>query len=497
MELRQYQIDGIHNLRETLRAGVNRIMLQSPTGSGKTAISSEIFRLAREKNKRVSFVVPAISLVDQTVEKFYAGGIRDMGVIQANHPMTDYSQPVQICSIQTIAARGTYPQSDLVIIDEGHEFHEAHKRWIMDPVWANVPFIALSATPWTRGLEKYFQTLLVLATTNELIEQKYLSPVRFFGARPPDLRRVKIVAGDYHEGQLGDVMQDGELVADVIKTWEKFWGRPKTLVFAVNRAHAEQIQERFTAAGHNFAYQDGDTPTKERKLIERQFHDGTIDGVVSIMTMTTGIDFDVRCISLCRPTKSEKVLVQIGGRGTRLGDGKEHLVFIDHTETTETLGYFTDIHHDHLNDGKPKEKVAVKPKEALPRKCKSCDYLIPPKTPKCPNCGDVAKRESSIVERPGELMELTSSSKFKKGKKKHEMTIFDREIFFRELLGIAEEKSYKPGWASMKYKDRFGTWPPNGWAKVPAIPTYTTRSWVQAMNIRWHKGRAKHKGARI
>ena len=41
-------------------------------------------------------------LVDQTVEKFYAEGIRDIGVIQANHDLTNWSRPVQIASVQTL-----------------------------------------------------------------------------------------------------------------------------------------------------------------------------------------------------------------------------------------------------------------------------------------------------------------------------------------------------------------------------------------------------------
>ena len=46
------------------------------------------------------FTVPALSLVDQTMRAFWEEGIRDIGVIQASHPMTDWSRPVQIASVQ-------------------------------------------------------------------------------------------------------------------------------------------------------------------------------------------------------------------------------------------------------------------------------------------------------------------------------------------------------------------------------------------------------------
>ena len=45
-----------------------------------------------------------------------------------------------------------------------------------------MPIIGLTATPWTKGLGKHFQRLIIGATTQELIEAGYLSPVP--GVRP-------------------------------------------------------------------------------------------------------------------------------------------------------------------------------------------------------------------------------------------------------------------------------------------------------------------------
>ena len=56
-ELRPYQTIAIDNLREAI-SGKQKVVLSAPTGAGKTRIASEIFSLARAKNKRVCFVVP-------------------------------------------------------------------------------------------------------------------------------------------------------------------------------------------------------------------------------------------------------------------------------------------------------------------------------------------------------------------------------------------------------------------------------------------------------
>jgi DNA repair protein RadD len=44
-------------------------------------------------------------LIDQSVEKLYAEGVRDVGVIQANHLMTNYAHPIQVASVQTLQRR--------------------------------------------------------------------------------------------------------------------------------------------------------------------------------------------------------------------------------------------------------------------------------------------------------------------------------------------------------------------------------------------------------
>ena len=51
-------------------------MVHLPTGAGKTRLAAEIIRGALAKGKRVAFVVPALSLIDQTVAAFEAEGIR-------------------------------------------------------------------------------------------------------------------------------------------------------------------------------------------------------------------------------------------------------------------------------------------------------------------------------------------------------------------------------------------------------------------------------------
>ena len=95
-----------------------------------------------EGRSRVSEV---IKLITQSLESFDDLGLR-FGIIQGNHELTNYSEPIQIASTQTLARRKRIPEFDLAIVDECHT-HYASLTKIMD-TYNNVPFIGLSATPY-------------------------------------------------------------------------------------------------------------------------------------------------------------------------------------------------------------------------------------------------------------------------------------------------------------------------------------------------------------
>jgi DNA repair protein RadD len=504
-ELRPYQSECLNNIRESIRGGVRRMVVQAATGAGKTKIAAAIVDGAMQKGNRTAFVVPAIALIDQTVESFWHEGIKDIGVVQAAHGMTDWSRPVQICSIATLRTRGAWPEAKTVIFDEVHNLHEAHKSWLSDPAWAAVPFIGLSATPWTKGLGKYFDSLLVAATTGELIEQGYLSPFRVFATGHPDLSKVRTVAGDYHEGELSDAMQQGELTADIVRTWQEKWGKANTLCFGVDKAHAKTIQERFHAAGITCGYQDADTTPDERRDIKKKFHNGEYRVVSNIQTLTTGVDWNVHCLILARPTKSEMLYVQIIGRALRTAPGKTEALILDHSDTTMRLGFVTDIHHENLDTGTPADKAAAREAEKsappLPKECKSCGVLKPARVRICPNCGQAPKVESSVIERDGELVEVTGGGKKQRAKtrKASDYSAPERQAFFAELKAHVVERGYKPGWASVQFKEKFGSWPPKYWADVaPATAiSASTKSWVKSRQIAYamaKKATANHAG---
>jgi DNA repair protein RadD len=487
-DLRLYQVEGLDRLRASLASQPEprhyRPMMMAPTGAGKTKIAAAIVEGALAKGNRVLFTVPAISLIDQTASSFYDEGIRGIGVIQRDHPMTDPSQPVQIASVQTLMKR-QMPDVDVAIIDEAHKWFKFYEDWFADPLWQAKPIIGLSATPWTKGLGKHFDDLIIVSTTRELIDLGHLSKFRVFAPSHPDLSKVHIVAGDYHEGELSEAMQEGKLVADVVTTWlEQAQGRP-TFCFAVDRAHAAALKDKFAASGVTAEYMDAFTELEERERIRGRFHRGETKVVCNVGVLTTGIDWDVRCLILARPTRSEMLFVQIIGRGLRTADGKEDCLILDHSDNHLRLGFVTDIHHVTLDDGRKKEGVTPEHKEPLPKECPKCHALRPPRTPVCPACGFKAEPVSKTQTIDGRLFEIKPEPKPAKPLPGGA----DQKSFYLQLVTIGAERGYKNGWASNQFKNKVGKWPERDWFGS-VQPTPEVRSWVTSQTIRYAKGRA-------
>ena len=485
--LRDYQTDAIGKLRKSLSSGHKRPVVQMPTGAGKTIAAAEIVRMARSKDKRVLFCVPSISLIDQTVEKFERHDIWELGVIQSMHERTDPSQPVQVCSVQTLARRKLLPEADLVIVDECHVMFKFYETWFSSEQWKDVPVVGLTATPWAKGMGRLYDDLIIGTTTQELIDLKHLSDFKVFAPASPDLSGVSVVAGDYNKLQLGKAMDKAPLVADIVSTWlEKGENRP-TICFAVNRTHAKHIQTLFLEAGVPTGYMDAYTDLLERAEIAKQFADGDLRVVCNVGVLTTGVDWDVRCIILARPTKSEILYTQMIGRGLRTAEGKDHCLVLDHSDTTLRLGFVTDISYDRLDDGAGRGAVQREKAIPLPKACPKCTFLKPPRTQTCPSCGFKAEAVDKVASVTGTLAELTRDGK----KQVSAYTTKEKETFYGELRGYAIGKGFKDGWAYWAYKDKFGVGPANTFKGIALSPSSATLSWIRHRNIVKAKQRDK------
>ena len=239
------------------------------------------------------------------------------------------------------------------------------------------------------------------------------------------------------------------------------------------------FRPKFLEAGVRAGYIDCFTKDEARRETRRKFAGGEYEVVVNVDVLTMGVDWDVRCIILARPTKSEMRFVQAVGRGLRPADGK-HCLILDHSDTTSRLGFVTDIHHNQLDDGKTRQS-SKRDHVRLPKECPMCACLRPIHTNVCPNCGFVAKPVNKVRTVAGELRELSKSK------------IIDRDQVVGELKAIAMERGWKPGAVYFKYKEYSGEDLPRSVIdRIPVqSPSSTIRRWVKSRIIAFAKGKAR------
>lgn len=461
-ELRHYQDDSVIALRENIRKGIKNQVLCAPTGSGKTVMAAHLVKACYELGKRAVFVADRISLIDQTSAFFDKYGIPH-GVIQSNHWRRKPGERIQVASAQTLIKRG-WPPADLIIIDEAHSF----QKTVLDKLAKKeVIAIGLTATPFTRGMGKYYDAIVTVTTNNKLTDEGYLSKFRVFNASSPDMSKAKTVAGEWTDADCSKAAMP--IVGNCVEQYQKHGEDGKFIAFGCDVAHCEELQRQFTRAGivtQLYTYQ---TPDEERAEFVREFRkpDSYIRGLVSVSALSKGFDVgDVKVIIMCRPLKASLAEhIQILGRGLRPHECKaEHgCIILDHAGNMERFwpdmaDFFENSIHE-LDDGKKKEKKKPKPGEKKAVKCPKCFHVWGGGL-SCPVCGFVFPPKVSIQHEPGELQEWSGGKTAPRDEK---------ERVYGELKYYAKMKFWKPGWASMKFKEWYGVWP-NAYSKASEIP---------------------------
>jgi DNA repair protein RadD len=500
--LRPYQQDVITKCRETLRAGISRICLVAPTGSGKTVIAAEIIRRTTENGKRVLVLAHTREIIRQTSAKLMAAGIAH-GVIMGTDTVRTH-EPVQVASVQTYwsrvirTKRMERPPADLIVVDEAHHIRANTWRKLIDS-YPGVPLIGLTATPCRsdgRGLGSSFDVLVECPQVAELIAQRHLVGTRTYAPPELDLKGVRTQTGDYVVSDLAARVDTDPLVGDIITHWFKHAAGLKTIVFAVNVAHSRHITAEYNRAGVNTEHLDGTTPKTERDAILSRLAAGDTQVVVNCKVLTEGFDLpDVGCLVLARPTKQQGLYRQMVGRGLRPVEGKTSLVVLDHAGAIYRHGCVEDPIAWTLE---PDKRAANPAHTARPVRdtdgsyqsrlvdCKGCGAKRL-SGEACKHCGYYPKRPAeAIVFQDGNLSLYDRRS----GQAKPSGDPAEQMRWHGMLAAYAAMRSKKPGHASHLFLEKFGRWPPRIQPKL-IEPSREVLAWIRSRAIAYAKGRQK------
>lgn len=487
LTLRDWQLEAVERVRDAVRAGNKNILVVAPTGAGKTVLATHIIGEADAKCRRSAFVVDRISLINQTSATFAAHGLNH-GVIQADHVLFAPSKRIQVCSQQTLARR-RWPDADLIVVDEAHTVTETVRKRI-EP--RDTITIGLTATPFTKGLGKLYDTVVNVTTTNRLIDDGILSRYRIFAAVEPNMEGVRVVAGEFDEQETSK--RALEVVGDVVAEYLKHGEGRKFICSAVDTAHVEELHRQFMSSGiqcATYTYRDRDEDRAET-VAEFRKPDSYIRGLITVTAASKGFDVpDIACVIMARPLrKSLAEHIQFFGRGLRSHPGKTDCLVLDHSGNSARFwsewNEFFETGAIELDDGKKKAQKKKEKKESDGDelvKCPHCRMLHRP-MPFCPGCGHEYPKRQTVQHVPGTLKELVACG---------DASLLRRELWPQVVgyvLTTTDDMERAQRKAQAIYRELTGDF---ARARVETTqaqpPSRELLNKIKANTIRWAKGR--------
>ena len=485
LTLRPHQIEVIDALNEGFKTHQRQILC-AVTGFGKTECAMAIMQSAAAEGKKVAMVLDRIVLVEQTSIRLSKYGIPH-GVMQSGHWRYRPYEPIQICSIQTLARR-KFPDIDLLIIDEAHVAYKSTVDFMNDN--PHIKVVGLTATPFTKGLADIYTNVIGAQPMSNLVEDGWVVPMKVYIAKEIDMTGAKKVAGEWSQAEATE--RGMKIVGNIVEEWTKktyeIFGEPrKTIVFCAGVEHGRELVKQFAAAGYNFvsiSYKEDDE-FKRQTIEDFSKPDTTIHGLIATDILTRGFDVsDVYIGVSARPfSKSFSSHVQQIGRVLRPHEGKEYGVWLDHSGNfLRFRNDWDDLYHDgvtELKAGGETTKREPTEREKKEAKCPACMALWTSKDNTCSSCGHVRQVFQSITSIAGKLEELQEANR--------KLQIANTD-FFAELQYYGRSKGYKEGWAAIKYKEKFGVYP-NGLKVSPKPPSVPTLKWIKSRTIAYVKGK--------
>jgi hypothetical protein len=307
-----------------------------------------------------------------------------------------------------------------------------------------------------------------------------------------DLSGIRTRAGDYANDQAAAAMDRPTVTGDAIAHYQQLAAGQQAIAFCCNIAHAESVCAAFLATGITASLLLGTTINRDQVVAE--FGAGLVRILVTVDVVSEGFDVPVASVAiLLRPTKSLGLYLQQVGRVLRPAPGKQAALILDHVGNVTRHG-FPDDHRDWtLDDGIRRTAGTAAPSV---RTCPECYAAFKPQ-PICPVCGAQCQpiKSRRIQQIAGELQEyrrrsvLTvtdcvkgainagarsveeiqawalvqndtslSAQEVERTLKRIDEGWYRRELKARkqqrgaartlsELLALANERGYSPGWA--------------------------------------------------
>ena len=443
--LRQYQQDIFDKSIQAFKDGAKGICCVLPCRSGKSYIMARMIQGAKSN---VLVLAHRHTLINQHKEL-----LKKLGVL---------SSRVRVESVFTEASRLVQhdpDEVDLIIIDEAHLSEAASYRKVCE--FYKCRRVLFTATPARLDGKPLTlaDTLITGITADELIKTGAISEYDYYA---PDLNldidSVDMVAGEYNNGQLTELMCQTAIYGDVLKYYRQLGDNRQAIAYCTSVKHSEQTAKMFTDNGISAISIDGSMSQKERNTKMDMFKNGEVQILCNCNLISEGVTLPNASVALLlRPTMSLPLFIQQSCRVLTPVQGKK-AVIIDFVNNVQKHGMPTEAHRWSLTHYIEKRKQFNEDGALNIRQCENC-FKCFKTAPVCPYCGYTYKvkgRELKSI-KDVELKKIEAVQREEQEKQKKEAR---REQgmckSYQELYELAKKRGYKnpSGWAYFIMKGR-------------------------------------------
>ena len=331
------------------------VMVQMPTGTGKTVLLSEVVKSEerRMKNPCVWIVVHRRELVEQIRETLDTM-MNSFSTSGTTPSLLSENSRIKVMSIQWLSRhyQDMAEKPSLIVIDEAH--HAVAKTYaeVMN-AYTKAKKLGVTATPCRlnkKGFTDLFDVLLQSWPTKKFIADGRLSLYDYMSIKADSIDQRMVFGltkrgadGDFSLKEMSEKLDVQPSIERLCDTILRYAPNKKGIVYAIDIKHAEHIAEHYREHGINAVAISSKTPNDERRLTIAKFKAGQIQVLVNVDLFGEGFDCpDVEFIQLARPTLSLAKYLQQVGRGMRVFEGKKFCLILDNVGLYRLFGLPSD-----------------------------------------------------------------------------------------------------------------------------------------------------------
>lgn len=405
IQLRYNQLDAANAVEDAFRAGINRPLVDSCVGSGKSLLYAELARREIERGGRAIIGAHTRELVEQNAAACRLLGL-NVGINAAALNERTWRAPVICVGIQSVFRNAqSFGPISLFCGDEAHLWphSEAGMFRALHRGLGYPRLVGGSGTPYrlqggslVEGEGAPFDAIVYRYSILDGIRDEILVPPYSVPVDDQlDVSKLRVRQGEYtgdsHDTQMLAMMDNH--IAQMLH-----YGRDRRawLVFEASKKAAIAMAERMNQWGIPTGLVLGDRTRKEaqhRRDTIAAYRAGRLRAIVNLQCLTTGFDVQEVDMLVCRRrTKSLSLWVQIVGRLLRtiggtleksVAAGKSDGLLLDFAGNVDEFGPL-----DFIRPKESKSKLVSceccgKRNAAAAARCWSCDE---PMTKLCPAC---------------------------------------------------------------------------------------------------------------